>query len=71
VREHAGLSWTGAGVIALGVNGFVVTPRPDPHFGRILATYGGILIAGSLAWGVIGATIRPRVAVIRYALSGA
>jgi len=26
---------------------------PDPHFGRILAAYGGIFVAGSLAWGMI------------------
>jgi hypothetical protein len=25
----------------------------DPQFGRILAAYGGIFVAGSLAWGVV------------------
>jgi Uncharacterised BCR, YnfA/UPF0060 family len=25
----------------------------DPNFGRILATDGGVFVAGSLAWGVI------------------
>ena len=52
-REHRGLWWIAAGVIALGLYGFVATYQPDPHFGRILATYGGVFVAGSLAWGVI------------------
>ena len=41
VREHRGLLWIGAGVIALGLYGFVATFQPDAHFGRILAAYGG------------------------------
>lgn len=52
-REHRGLWWIAAGVLTLGVYGFVATFQPDPHFGRILAAYGGIFVAGSLAWGVI------------------
>jgi hypothetical protein len=39
-------------VIALGVYGFVATLQPDAHFGRILAAYGGVFVAGSLLWGV-------------------
>lgn len=31
----------------------------DPHFGRILAAYGGIFVAGSLAWGVLVDGFRP------------
>jgi small multidrug resistance family-3 protein len=53
VREHRGLLWIGAGVVALGAYGFVATLQPDPHFGRILAAYGGVFVAGSLAWGVV------------------
>lgn len=53
VREHRGLLWIAAGVLALGVYGFMATFQPDPNFGRILAAYGGIFVAGSLAWGVI------------------
>jgi small multidrug resistance family-3 protein len=49
VREHRGLAWIGAGIVALGVYGFVATLQPDPHFGRILAAYGGVFVAGSLA----------------------
>jgi small multidrug resistance family-3 protein len=52
-REHRGLWWIAAGVIALGLYGFDATFQPDPHFGRILAAYGGVFVAGSLAWGVI------------------
>lgn len=59
VREHRGLAWIAAGVVALGAYGFVATFQPDPHFGRILAAYGGVFVAGSLAWGVIVDGFRP------------
>jgi small multidrug resistance family-3 protein len=59
VREHRGLLWIGAGVIALGLYGFVATLQPDAHFGRILAAYGGVFVAGSLAWGVAVDGFRP------------
>lgn len=52
VREHKGLVWVGAGVVSLGLYGFVATFQADPHFGRILAAYGGVFVAGSLAWGM-------------------
>ena len=52
IREHRGWIWIGAGIIALGLYGFVATLQPDPNFGRILAAYGGIFVAGSLAWGM-------------------
>jgi small multidrug resistance family-3 protein len=80
IREHRGLGWISAGVIALGLYGFVATLQPDANFGRILAAYGGIFVAGSLAWGMaldgfrpdrfdlIGATIcLAGVAMIMYA----
>ncbi|PSL56123.1 small multidrug resistance family-3 protein [Saccharothrix carnea] len=59
VREHRGLLWIGAGVAALGLYGFVATLQPDAHFGRILAAYGGVFVAGSLAWGVVVDKFRP------------
>jgi small multidrug resistance family-3 protein len=59
VREQRGLLWIGAGVIALGLYGFVATLQADPHFGRILAAYGGVFVAGSLAWGVAVDGFRP------------
>jgi small multidrug resistance family-3 protein len=61
VREHRGLLWIAGGVVALGVYGFVATFQPDPNFGRILAAYGGVFVAGSLAWGVIVDKFRPDV----------
>ncbi len=50
-REHRGVAFIGAGVVALGAYGFVATLQPDANFGRILAAYGGIFVVGSLAWG--------------------
>jgi small multidrug resistance family-3 protein len=50
VREHRGWIWIGASVIAPGLYGFVATFQPDAHFGRILAAYGGIFVAGSIVW---------------------
>jgi len=66
-RENRGLLWVAAGVIALGCYGFVASFQPDPHFGRILAAYGGVFVAGSLAWGVLVDKFRPD----RYDLIGA
>lgn len=59
VREQRGLVWIGAGVIALGLYGFAATFQPDPHFGRILAAYGGVFVAGSLLWGIVMDGFRP------------
>ena len=51
--------WIGAGIVALGVYGFVATLQPDANFGRILAAYGGIFVAGSLLWGMALDGFRP------------
>ncbi|MFI2372694.1 YnfA family protein [Streptomyces sp. NPDC018833] len=59
VREHRGWLWAGAGVIALGLYGFFATLQPDAHFGRVLAAYGGIFVAGSIAWGMVADGYRP------------
>ncbi|MGV0742813.1 YnfA family protein [Mycolicibacterium sp. XJ870] len=59
VREHRGWLWVGAGVIALGAYGFVAAFQPDAHFGRVLAAYGGVFIAGSLLWGMVADGFRP------------
>ncbi|AKN17143.1 hypothetical protein MHAE_02650 [Mycobacterium haemophilum DSM 44634] len=59
VREHRGWLWAGLGVIALGAYGFVATMQPDAHFGRILAAYGGVFVAGSLGWGMAFDGFRP------------
>lgn len=67
VREHRGWLWIGAGVIALGIYGFVATLQPDANFGRILAAYGGVFVAGSLAWGMVVDGFKPD----RYDVIGA
>jgi small multidrug resistance family-3 protein len=63
VREHRSLLF----IVALGGYGFVAAFQPDPNFGRVLAAYGGIFVAGSLAWGVLVDKFRPD----RYDLIGA
>jgi small multidrug resistance family-3 protein len=67
VREHRGIAWVGAGIVALAAYGFVATLQDDANFGRILAAYGGIFVAGSLAWGAVADGFRPD----RYDLAGA
>ena len=67
VREHRGWNWIGAGAIALGAYGFVATLQPDAHFGRILAAYGGVFVAGSLLWAMAVDRFRPD----RWDLTGA
>ena len=59
VRESRGWLWAGAGVVALGLYGFVAAFQSDPNFGRILAAYGGVFVAGSLVWGVVLDGFRP------------
>jgi small multidrug resistance family-3 protein len=59
VREGKDWWWAGLGVVALGAYGFVATLQPDAHFGRILAAYGGVFVAGSLAWGMAFDGFRP------------
>jgi small multidrug resistance family-3 protein len=59
VREQRGLAWIIAGLVALGLYGFVATLQPVPHFGRILAAYGGVFVVGSLVWGMILDGFRP------------
>lgn len=59
IREHRGWLWIGAGAIALGLYGLVATLQPEANFGRILAAYGGVFVAGSLAWGMLVDGFRP------------
>lgn len=67
VREGRGLVFVGVGVVALGLYGFVATFQPSPHFGRVLAAYGGVFVAGSLVWGIVFDGFRPD----RYDVIGA
>ncbi|WP_327045755.1 YnfA family protein [Microbispora sp. NBC_01189] len=66
-REHRGAAWIVAGILALAAYGFAATFQPDAHFGRILAAYGGVFVAGSLLWGVVMDGFRPD----RWDLAGA
>ncbi|WP_030920817.1 YnfA family protein [Streptosporangium amethystogenes] len=59
VREQRGLLWIGAGFVALGLYGLVATFQPDADFGRILAAYGGVFVAGSLVWGMVVDRFQP------------
>ncbi|WP_411072247.1 YnfA family protein [Streptomyces sp. cmx-4-25] len=59
VREHRGWAWIGGGVVALGLYGVVATLQSDENFGRVLAAYGGIFVAGSIIWGVVADGYRP------------
>ncbi len=59
IREHRGVAWVGAGFVALGAYGLVATVQPSGEFGRILAAYGGVFVAGSLVWGVVFDRFRP------------
>ena len=67
VREQRGWLWVGTGMIALGIYGLVATLQPDANFGRILAAYGGVFVAGSLLWAVVMDGFRPD----RYDIIGA
>lgn len=59
LREHRGLAWVGIGALSLALYGVVATLQPDAAFGRILAAYGGVFVAGSIAWGMVFDGYRP------------
>lgn len=60
VRQGAP-AWEGAaGALLLAGYGLLATLQKDPHFGRVLAAYGGIFVVGSLLWGVVLDGFRPR-----------
>jgi len=67
VREGRGWALALLGGLALFLYGFAATFQTDPHFGRVLAAYGGVFVAGSLAWGMALDGFRPD----RYDLAGA
>jgi small multidrug resistance family-3 protein len=67
VREGKGAWLAVLGGMALVAYGLIATLQPDNNFGRVLAAYGGVFVAGSLAWGVVFDGFRPD----RYDLIGA
>ena len=61
IRESKPWWFAGLGALALAGYGFIASLQPDANFGRVLAAYGGIFVAGSLAWGVFIDGFRPTV----------
>ena len=57
VRGTAACGWPGG--VRAAAYGFAATLQPNAHFGRILAAYGGVFVAGSLAWGMVVDGFRP------------
>lgn len=67
VREGKGWAFAASGVLALVAYGLLVTLQPSNEFGRVLAAYGGVFVAGSLAWGMVFDGFHPD----RYDIVGA
>jgi small multidrug resistance family-3 protein len=67
IREQRGLVFVGAGVLALGLYEFCCHLPARPALRADLAAYGGVFVAGSLAWGMLVDGFRPD----RYDLVGA
>jgi len=59
LREGRGALSTLAGVAALAAYGGLAALQPDAHFGRVLAAYGGVFVAGSLVCAVALDHFRP------------
>ncbi len=67
IKEGRGPMFALAGAVALVGYGAIAALQPDQNFGRVLAAYGGVFIAGSLIWGMVFDGFRPD----RYDLGGA
>jgi small multidrug resistance family-3 protein len=59
VREHRPWWVASLGIIALGLYGFAASFQDESAFGRVLAAYGGVFVAGSLLWGMVVDGFRP------------
>ena len=59
VREGKGGWLAVLGGLALVGYGLIATLQPDNNFGRVLAAYGGVFVAGSLLWGYVFDGFRP------------
>jgi small multidrug resistance family-3 protein len=67
IKEGRGVLFALAGALALAGYGAVAALQPEAHFGRVLAAYGGVFIAGSLLWGMAFDGFRPD----RFDIAGA
>jgi small multidrug resistance family-3 protein len=59
LREHGGVAPVVVGVFALASYGMLASLQPDRHFGRVLAAYGGVFVAGSLVWAALFDAFKP------------
>jgi small multidrug resistance family-3 protein len=59
LRDGRGAVITILGGLALMAYGVIASLQPEDEFGRVLAAYGGVFIAGSLAWGMAFDGFRP------------
>ena len=59
VRQHRGLAMGRRRCHRIGCIRFRRSISAQPHFGRVLAAYGGVFIAGSLLWGMVADGFRP------------
>ncbi len=67
MRKHKPLLWALVGGMVLAVYGVVAALQPITEFGRTYATYGGVIIALALVWGIVVDGFRPD----RYDVLGA
>lgn len=66
VREGKGGWLVVLGGLSLAAYGLIASLQPDDNFGRVLAAYGGVFVAGSLAWGMAFDRFQPD----RYDIAG-
>ncbi|WP_407652990.1 YnfA family protein [Baekduia soli] len=59
IKEHRGLAFIAVGAMALAAYGVIAAFQPSHEFGRVLAACGGVLIVGSLLWGITFDGFRP------------
>ena len=67
LRDGRGAWVAVLGGVLLVAYGVIATLQPQDEFGRVLAAYGGVFIAGSLCWGAAFDGFRPD----RFDLAGA
>jgi small multidrug resistance family-3 protein len=61
IRDGSSLLFAIAGSLALAAYGCLAALQSDPHFGRVLAAYGGVFVFGSLLWGMVFMKFHPDV----------
>lgn len=59
LREDRGPLTVGIGAAALVAYGVIASLQTESSFGRVMAAYGGVFVAGSLLWGVLIDGFRP------------